>query len=119
MSEYDTVKDSGKREEQGTGAVRDSRRGKGRYDLIPPYPMHRLAKHYENGAVKYGDRNWEKGMKTSRFMDSALRHLFQYLGGDRSEDHLSAAVFNIFGIIEMEYRVKEGKLPAELDDLPK
>lgn len=51
--EFDAVTDSGVREEFATGSRRDSRDGKGRYDLIPPIPMKRLARHYENGAKKY------------------------------------------------------------------
>lgn len=53
MSDYSEVKDSGKRQEFGTGSRRDTRDGKGRYDLIPPYFLKRLAVHLENGAVKY------------------------------------------------------------------
>jgi hypothetical protein len=56
------VKDSGKRQEFETGAVRDVRDGKGRYDLISPYALKRLAIIYERGALKYGDDNYLKGM---------------------------------------------------------
>lgn len=52
------------------------------------------------------------------FADSALRHTFQYLGGHRDEDHLGHAVFNLLALIELEHKVSEGKLPAELNDLP-
>jgi hypothetical protein len=53
------VKDSGKRQEFSTGARRDISTGKGRFDLLPPYAITRLAQHFENGSLKYGDRNWE------------------------------------------------------------
>ena len=98
MVEYHTLADSGEREEFDTGSQRDSREGKGRFDLIPAEPMFRLARHYELGASKYTDNNWKLGQKSSRYMDSALRHLFCYMRGDRTEDHLSAAAFNIFAI---------------------
>ena len=111
---FNSVKDSGKREEFVTGSVRDTRKGKGRFDLLPPYAITRLAQHYENGAKKYGDRNWEKGQYLSRYMDSSLRHLFKYLGGSREEDHLSAAVWNVLGYIETEKRIDDGVLPEEL-----
>ncbi|MGG4452391.1 dATP/dGTP diphosphohydrolase domain-containing protein [Brevibacillus porteri] len=43
--------------------------------------MRRVAVRSELGEVKYGDgRNWEKGMPIGEFMDSALRHIFQYMG---------------------------------------
>ena len=96
------MKDSGEREEFSTGAVRDTRRNKGRYDLISPYALKRLAAVMERGAVKYGDRNWEKGMPADRLLDSALRHMFQYAAGDTDEDHLGHAAFNIFAIIHFQ-----------------
>ena len=118
MTEFDSVKDSGGRQSFTTGAVRDVQKGKGRFDLIPPTALRRIAKHYENGAVKYGDWNWSKGMNQNRFMDSALRHLNNYREGDRSEDHLSAAAFNIFAMIHQEEMFERGLLPQELNDLP-
>lgn len=114
---YET-KDSGVREEQGTGAVRDSRANKGRYDLLPPHAIRRLAQVYERGAAKYADRNWEKGMPFSRYLDSALRHIFQHLEGNRDEDHLGHATFNLLAVIEHQERIARGTLPASLDDIP-
>ena len=60
-----------------SGTTRSDRTGKGRYDLLPPYGIHRLAQHFENGSAVHGDRNWEQGQDMSRFIDSALRHIFQ------------------------------------------
>lgn len=108
---YDKVKDSGVREDFDTGSRRDTRVGKGRYDLIPPRPLKRLAKHYENGAIKYSDRNWELGQPSSRFLDSLIRHAYAYADGERDEDHLAAIAWNSFGIMfNEEYK-------PELDDL--
>jgi hypothetical protein len=52
------------------------------------------------GAAKYGEENWrlandEAALK--RFKASALRHMFQYLEGDGSEDHAVAVAFNLAG----------------------
>jgi hypothetical protein len=116
--EFDKVIDSGKHENFSTGSKRDSREGKGRFDLIPPYAIYRLARHYENGANKYGDRNWEKGQNLSRYLDSAKRHLNKFLAGFRDEDHLSACAWNCLAIIETQKRIEMGILPKELDDLP-
>lgn len=116
--EYEEVKDSGERREFTTGSVRDIRTGKGRYDLIPPYSLRRLAKHYENGAVKYGDRNWEKGQPVSSYIDSMLRHSQDYLSGDRSEDHLAAVAWNAFAAMYTVEMVRLKRLPAEFDDMP-
>jgi len=114
---YNHVEDSGKRQEFNTGSVRDTREGKGRYDLLPPEAIYRLAVHFANGAVKYGDRNWEKGQPLSRYLDSAIRHLFKYLSGSRVEDHLAAAAWNALCFIQTEHWINEGKLPKELDDM--
>ena len=114
--EYLTVNDSGKRQEFDTGSVRDTNEGKGRFDLIAAYPLKRLAQHYANGASKYGDRNWEKGQPLYRYMDSTIRHIFSYQDGDRSEDHLIAAAWNLFAYVWTEREVAEGRLPKELAD---
>jgi Domain of unknown function (DUF5664) len=107
------VKDSGKREKHKTGAVRDMRIGKGRFDLITPFGLKRLALVYERGAVKYELRNWEKGMPLSRFLDSAIRHINDYRTGDREEDHLAQAAWNLFCVIHFEDMNRE-----DLFDVP-
>ena len=106
------LKDSGERRQFTTGAVRDRAVGKGRYDLLATQMMMRLARHYESGAIKYSDRNWEKGMEFSVYVDAAMRHLTKYLAGWNDEDHLAAAIWNIAALMFME-----AKMP-ELDDLP-
>ena len=116
--DYDKVNDSGKREVMATGSQRDSRGGKGRCDLFNALVLLRDARHMENGAAKYGDRNWEKGQPSSRFLDSAIRHILLYMVGDRSEDHLAAARWNLAGIMFNEMMIERGLLPAELNDLP-
>ncbi len=102
-----------------TGAVRDSRIGKGRYDLFPPRAMRAVACRYEGGADKYGDRNWEKGQPLSVYLDSALRHSYSVLEGKTDEDHGAAAAWNWLAYLETRARIADGLLPAELDDLPK
>ncbi len=111
------TKDSGEREEWETGSRRDSRAGRGRFDLLSPVALRRLAQLYERGAVKYGDRNWEKGQPLSRYLDSAIRHLFTYLEGDRAEDHITAAAWNCMAFVHTEERIKNGQLPGALMDL--
>lgn len=112
------LRDSGERTKFSTGAVRDTGSGKGRFDLLPAYPLLRLAKLYEAGAKKYAERNWEKGIPTGRFMDSAFRHLMNYQDGDREEDHLAAVLWNVCGLMWTQEQVRRGKLPKELLTLP-
>lgn len=114
-----TIKDSGKRQEFPTGAVRDIQEGKGRFDLLPTRGMREVAKHFEAGAKKYSDRNWEKGIPLSRFLDSGLRHTFACLEGQTDENHAAAATWNLLCFLETRARIQAGLLPAELDDLPR
>jgi hypothetical protein len=117
--EFQKLKDSGLRETHETGAQREPRtQGKGRFDLVPWYCITRLAQHYEHGAKKYAARNWEKGLPLSSFFDSGLRHAFQFIGGDRSEDHLAAVLWNFAGLMWTEEQIRLGKLPEALNDLP-
>jgi hypothetical protein len=88
------IKDSGDRRAFDSGAVRDMAEGKGRMDLLPACAIIRLSKHFENGAKKYEERNWEKGIPTHSYIDSAIRHLMKYLDGATDEDHLCAAAWN-------------------------
>jgi hypothetical protein len=118
MSQQFELKDSGERKVFETGAQRDMSEGKGRYDLISPIFTKRLAVVMEKGANKYSARNWEKGMPLSRFIDSAKRHIDQFLEGKRDEDHAAQAAFNLMGLIHTEEMIKRGILPAELNDLP-
>ena len=111
------VKDSGTRQEFPTGARRDIQRGKGRYDLLPAQALMRLARHFENGAVKYGDNNWEKGMPLNRYLDSAFRHMVKFMAGERDEDHAIAAVWNLMCMVESEHMISNGELPEELNNL--
>lgn len=112
------TKDSGDRKIFETGAQRDRASGKGRYDLISPFAIKRLCGVYERGAEKYNSRNYEKGIPLSRFIDSAMRHLFQVIEGREDEDHISQAMWNITSYIHTEEMIKRGLLPESLNDIP-
>lgn len=113
------IKDSGQRRDFKTGAVRDMASGKGRFDLIPWEVVRALAIHYEKGCLKYGDRNWEKGIPVHSFLDSAMRHLAQVIDGCDDENHLIAAIWNLVCAYQTILRIQRGELPAELYDLPR
>lgn len=106
------IKDSGNRTEFKTGAVRDIQTGKGRYDLLPWEAIHEMAIHCEQGAIKYGERNVEKGIPIHSCIDSAFRHLSRYMQGHRDEPHLRAAMWNIAWAIWMEIK------RPEMQDIP-
>lgn len=116
--EENPIKDSGQRRSYVTGSVRDVRTGKGRFDLISPIALRRLAVHLENGARKYDERNWEKGQPLMDYIDSAMRHIASYVEGYRDEDHMAAALWNIHGFIHTEEMISRGLLPNSLDNRP-
>lgn len=106
------ILDSGNRTQFQTGAVRDMHQGKGRCDLLPPNALLRLARHFETGSLKYGDRNWELGIPCHSFADSGMRHLLKYIAGNTDEDHLIAAIWNLMCLAETE------ELRPEMQDIP-
>lgn len=98
------IKDSGQRQEFKSGMVRDIATGKVNFLKVLDGPMYeRWAAHLTKGAIKYPDvapgiANWTlaAGMEEyQRARESAARHFFQYLRGDRDEDHAAALFFNV------------------------
>lgn len=109
------VKDSGARQRFDTGAQRDTQEDKPRYDLIPSKALERLAYVYARGAAKYDENNWMKGINFQRTLSSACRHLEQFKQGDKDEDHLAQATWNLFAL--MHYQAYP-QFYAHLDDIP-
>ena len=58
-----------------------------------------VSKHYEQGAIKYVERNWEKGIPLHSYIDSGVRHYLKHLRGDRDEPHDRAFLWNMLGAI--------------------
>ena len=112
------IKDSGERQKFETGAQRDIQGGKGFFHLLPFAALFLVSRIYEDGAIKYEARNWEKGIPLSRYVDSAIRHLSKYMDGMRDEPHLSQAGWNILCAIWTAAKIHIGFLPKELNDLP-
>lgn len=109
------VKDSGDRREFDTGSRRDTDAGKPRYDLIPVEALRAWANLCAAGAIKYGERNWEKGQPMSVLYASLLRHVYA-VQHDTSEDHLAAVLFNAGALVNHAVRIANGELPEELAD---
>lgn len=61
--------------------------------------MLEVSKHYEAGAKKYEERNWEKGIPLHCYIDSGVRHYLKYKRGDNDEPHDRAFLWNILGAI--------------------
>ena len=54
-----------------------------------------VSKHFEEGAKKYGDNNWRKGIPVHCYIDSAVRHYLKYRRGDKDEPHDRAFCWNL------------------------
>jgi hypothetical protein len=104
-----------------TGAVRDSEEGKEDYiETISWTGMKRFAQYMTGKKKRYGSGNFKKGIPIESYEKSLVRHLQKYLankyeGGttEINEDHLSAILFNAFGIIHEEEREKSNKAPGK------
>lgn len=71
-----------------------------------------LSKHYEDGARKYDERNWEKGIPLHCYIDSGLRHLLKFYSDWKDEPHDRAFLWNMFGLL---WTMKN---KPDMDDLP-
>lgn len=78
-----------------TGAQRDTAAGKLRMSLVPQQELKRVMKRYLDGAEKYGENNWMRGMPLSAYYDCMHRHLEAWWRGDDTEDHAAAVVWNM------------------------
>ena len=111
-----------------TGSQRDTNNGKPRFDLMTPFIKKRLGELLRKGAEHYGSNNWLLGQPSSRYWESFTRHSQKYEMGETDEDHLSAMIWNLCGIMhneevagtETEILVngKWHRLPKELLDFP-
>ena len=57
-----------------------------------------VSKHYEEGAKKYGEYNWQKGIPCHSYIDSAIRHLMKWSRGDNDEPHDRAFLWNMLSL---------------------
>lgn len=72
-----------------------------------------VSKHFEEGAKKYGENNWRKGIPVHSYIDSAVRHYLKHKAKHTDEPHDRAFVWNILCAI---WTVENKK---ELDDFSK
>lgn len=102
-----------------TGAIRDSQEGKPDFvETISWTAFNRFAKYMTSKKEKYGSGNFKKGIPIDSYEKSLVRHIDKYFrnkyedGDDeKGEDHLSAIVFNVFGIMHEEGRQHENVTP--------
>lgn len=54
-----------------------------------------VSKHFANGAKKYEENNWRKGIPLKSYVDSAVRHYLKFMRGDEDEPHDLAFCWNL------------------------
>lgn len=95
-----------------SGAIRDLDDNKEDYiETISWTAFKRYAQYMTGKKKKYGSGNFKKGIPIESYEQSLVRHLQKYLANkyehgniEKEEDHLSAMVFNLFGIMHEENR---------------
>ena len=60
-----------------------------------PTMLLEISKHFEEGAEKYGENNWQKGLPVKCYVNSGVRHYLKWLRGDDDEPHDRAFCWNI------------------------
>lgn len=78
----------------------------------PSQAFMEVSKHYEEGAKKYAERNWEKGIPAHCYVDSGIRHFLKWIDKWNDEPHDRAFLWNMFGLL---WTVKH---KPEMNDLP-
>lgn len=102
MSDMKMAKGQGKMETNENGVKRESNKGRGAFYLFPYEALEELAKWYEAGAEKYGERNWEKGISVKDCMNRMARHSAKACNGWLDEGpfaHLAAVIWNAMAAI--------------------
>jgi len=97
-----------------TGAIRDTSVGKEAYvETISWTAFKKYAEYMTSKKEKYGAGNFKKGITDSSYEESLVRHVQKYLANkyengscEPDEDHLSAIVFNAFGLLHNQEQRK-------------
>ena len=95
-----------------SGAIRDDDSQKEDYiETISWTAFKRYSQYMTWKKSKYGSWNFKKGIPIESYEQSLVRHLQKYLENkyedwyiEKDEDHLSAMIFNLLGIMHEEWR---------------
>jgi len=90
-----------------------------RLELLPPDALVEIGKVLTLGALKYGDRNWERGIACSRVHGALLRHSLAWFGGEDADpetglSHMAHCAANALFLLSYELRQFR-----KLDDRPR
>jgi len=89
------------------------------FELVPPVALFEVARTLATGAKKYGIDNW-RGVPINDQLGHALQHVYGYLAGDISDDHLAHAACRILFALELaqDLRLDEHFGPRGLTSEP-
>lgn len=79
-----------------------------RLDLIPPLAILRESEVLAGGAIKYGENNWKR-IPISDHLNHILQHIYAYLAGDRSDDHLANLACRAHFALELQEEAKNNE----------
>ena len=80
----------------------------------PETALLEVSKHFEQGAEKYGEYNWQKGIPIHSYIDSAVRHYLKHRRGDNDEPHDRAFVWNMMcAIWTIDHKPEMIDIPKE------
>ena len=105
-----------------SGAQRDSDLGKEDYvESVSWIALQRYANYMKVQESKYGRGNWKKGIPIQEYEKSMFRHIQKYFANkydnanlEPEVDHLSAAWFNLQGLIHESEKITIKNTDQEL-----
>jgi hypothetical protein len=120
MKQYDLIDsgsggwtDKGLGNTTGIGEGLRLNKGKTRFDLLEPYAIEELAKVFTEGAKKYEDNNWLKGMSWSSVTASLKRHLSEFEQGVDYDNetkllHMAHVAWNAMALVSYYKHFPQG-----------
>jgi hypothetical protein len=83
---------------------------------IPMDAMWEMGKAFTFGQKKYGKNNYRNGMKVSRLLAAATRHIYQHLDGDTIDPEGSEAMHLGHAMASLAMAIYMMKNKPEMDD---
>ena len=96
---------------QATGGKKNDE-SKPRYDLIPPDAIEAVAHVFRIGAQKYGERDWEKGLKWGRVFRAMMSHAWAFWRGEThdkedGQEHLASVAWCALVLLSYDRHCRE------------
>ncbi len=76
------------------------------FHLIPSLALFKLAEALYEGSLKYDRGNWRK-ISVEVHLGRCVQHIYGFLAGDRTEDHLAHALCRLAFAVALHYE-REG-----------